>query len=417
LNDEAAAQTLARLLREDGTASHAGAEEDPELSRLLGTIAVLREQPRRRSHRWLWGAAAALVGLVAAWTIFARSLRRNLTYEVHGVARIEDRRVSAESSEPAEIRFSDGSTFELLPGARLSVDGSTPDGSSLSLLDGQARASVVHRSRTHWSLLAGPFEIVVVGTRFHTLWDAAHQRLRVDMEEGAVEVRGASLGEPVAVRAGQRLEAGTTRSDWRITPLPTDAADRAGATSAEPPATPSWSAPERPAPTHSTERTSTAPPAASVSWAELMTRSEFETIVTQADALGLESCFATCSPANLRVLADAARYTGRFELAERSLLALRKRSPAHAAPAAFFLARLYEARGRHQDALRMYKQNLTESPHGDYAEEAMASRMALLVRVGEPAAARVAADAYLLEFPRGTHVPIARRIIADAPAP
>src|SRR5262249_5577055 len=272
-------QTLARLLREDGPTSRLSAEEDPELSRLLGTIAALREQPRRRSRRWLWGAAVALVGLAAAWTIFARSLRRNLTYEVHGVARIENRRVSAESSEPAEIRFSDGSTFELLPGARLNIDGSTPDGSNLSLLDGETRASVVHRSRTRWSLLAGPFEIVVVGTRFHAFWDSVHQRLRVDMEDGAVEVIGASLAAPMSVHAGQRLEAGTRRSDWRITPLPVDATDRAVAASAEPPVTPSWPAQERPAPARSVERNSTAPAAASLSWAELMTRSEFETIV------------------------------------------------------------------------------------------------------------------------------------------
>ena len=56
-----------------------------------------------------------------------------------------------------------------------------------------------------------------------------------------------------------------------------------------------------------------------------MSRSDFQSIVEQAQNMGVERCYASCSPANLRILADAARYTGKLELAEGSLLALRGR--------------------------------------------------------------------------------------------
>jgi tetratricopeptide (TPR) repeat protein len=148
-----------------------------------------------------------------------------------------------------------------------------------------------------------------------------------------------------------------------------------------------------------------------------MSRSDFATIVEQAQAMGVERCFASCSPANLRILADAARYTGRFELAENSLLALRRRSPAQAAASAFFLGRIYESRGRSGEALRMYEQHLAEAPRGDYAEEASAGRVRMLSRMGDTRRAREAAESYLARFPRGVHAASARRVLESTAKP
>src|SRR6185295_2578407 len=121
--------------------------------------------------------------------------------------------------EPVEVRFSDDSRFDLLPGGRLRVETTTREGARLVLLDGETNASVVHRASARWSVVAGPFEIVVVGTRFSARWDAESRRLSVELREGAVEVKGGRLGAPVAVRAGQRFDVGTATDDWRITPL------------------------------------------------------------------------------------------------------------------------------------------------------------------------------------------------------
>jgi TolA-binding protein len=228
----------------------------------------------------------------------------------------------------------------------------------------------------------------------------------VELHEGAVEVKGGSLSPPLVVREGQTLEAGTATDDWRITPLsprnearsvPTIAASEAPATASAPS--------DEPAPT------------TSAMWPTLMSRREFATIVQQAQAMGVERCFANCSPANLRILADAARYTGKFDIAESSLLALRRRSPAQAAAASFFLGRLYESRGRNAEALRTYEQHLAEAPHGDYVEEAMAGRMRMLVGLRDTRNAREAADSYLRQFPNGVHAASARRVLENAGAP
>jgi transmembrane sensor len=405
MNDEFAARRLGRLLREESAGSTARAGEDPELARLMRAVSVLGVPARPAARRWLWPAAALAAMLVAALGIATLAGRRDLTYDVTGVARIEDRDVSADSGEAVQVRFSDGSTFSLQPGGRLRIGIATPDGTRLVLLRGETTASVVHRARSRWVVAAGPFEVVVVGTRFDARWNAEAQRLSVRLHEGAVEVKGGRLTSPVAVRAGQRLEVDATANDWRITPLVAGAEPPSGmaAHAGEPPAA-------APAPS--------APAAASApGWQALMSRSDFAAIVDEARAMGVDRCLVSCSPSNLRILADAARYTGKVDIAEKSLLALRRRSPGQAPVAAFFLGRLYESEGRNAEALRMYDRRLADGSGGDYAEEATAGRMRVLVRLGDASGAREAAERYLRQYPGGVHVSSARRVIDGAAAP
>jgi TolA-binding protein len=402
MNDESAARRLGKLLREESTGHRAG--EDPELARLMRTVGVLGAPARSRARRWLWPAAAAAV-LVAALGIATLVGRRDLTYDVGGVARIEDRDVTADSGEPVEVRFSDGSIFDLLPGGRLRIGTATPDGTRLVLLSGETTASVVHRARSRWFVAAGPFEIAVVGTRFGARWDADNQQLSVELYEGAVEVKGGRLGSPVAVRAGQRLDVGALANDWHIAPL-VSTAEQPSETAA-----PAGEAPSN-GPVPSAPAAATA-----LSWQTLMSRSDFTAIVDEAQAMGVDRCLVSCSPLNLRILADAARYTGKLEIAENSLLALRRRAPAQAAVAAFFLGRLYESQGRSAEALRMYDRHLSEGPRSDYAEEAAAGRIRVLVRMGDAPRAREMAESYLRRYPGGVHASSARRVIDGAAAP
>jgi transmembrane sensor len=323
---------------------------------------------------------------------------RNLSYEVRGSAHIDEHSIAAVGGERAEVRFSDGSTYQLFPGTKLQVGASTPDGSSLSLQRGELLASVVHRASTHWSVTAGPFEVVVVGTRFGARWDVERQRVSVELHEGAVEVKGGGLAAPIVVHAGQRLEAGVARDDWKLTALaPTSATSAAPALLGES-ARPAEPAPAS-SPTQSPEPLESPPalngagaaaatsatPTPASSWSTLMSHSDFRGIVQEAKTLGVERCFNSCTPANLRILADAARYTGEPALAEKSLLALRGRSPAQAAAAGFFLGRLYESGGRAGEALKMYDRYLAEAPHGDYADEAHAGKARLLQRAAKGA--------------------------------
>jgi hypothetical protein len=116
--------------------------------------------------------------------------------------------------------------------------------------------------------------------------------------------------------------------------------------------------------------------------------------------------------ADLRALADAARYTGAPELATHALGALRSRAKGteDAAIAAFLLGRTAESTGDLAAADRWYSTYLSESKGGTLAAEALAGRMLAASRGGAPARARELAREYLERYPDGAAVRAARRL-------
>jgi hypothetical protein len=148
------------------------------------------------------------------------------------------------------------------------------------------------------------------------------------------------------------------------------------------------------------------------SWQELLTRGDFESIVIGANARGFDTCITGCSEGDLRSLADAARYTGRGELAQKCLLALRRRFPtgAHAGAAAFMLGRTHETRNQPTMAQRWYETYLAETPDGEFAAEALAGKMRAVATTRGPVAAKPIAQEYLRRYPQGVHVKTARKV-------
>jgi hypothetical protein len=297
------------------------------------------------------------------------------------------------------------------------VESSSAAGARLTLVDGRTIAHVVHRSRAIWTVAAGPFEVEITGTRFGAHWDAIRERLSVELYEGSVQVVGGALAAPIPVRAGQRLEAGEGPGNWLLTSLDGPANTLASARSA----------PETAGPALASERSPLSDPSTNVpagsgstsrsvvptfDWPALLGRADFDGIVRQADDFGIERCFSTCSSGDLRMLADSARYLGRYALAERSLLALRKRSPSDAANAAFLLGRLEESRHPNK-ALSWYEKSLQEEPGGAYAAEAWAGKMRVLLQSGGASAAAPAAKQYLERLPSGVDADRAREILSQ----
>jgi hypothetical protein len=412
---EGAATALGRLLREAG---HGEAEPgtDAQLERLLRAVYVL---PSVRSSKpgWAKWALAALLMLGVLGVEWQRHANSALTFAADGVA-FGSRTIAADAGRAVDLHFSDGSAFDVEPGARLRVESSSASGAHLALIDGKTVAHVVHRAKSSWSVTAGPFEVQVTGTHFGASWDAAHERLSVELYEGSVQVVGGAFTAPVTVRAGQRLEASTGSGNWLLTSLegPGSASVVLPRDSAAPPA--SDATPADDGEGDDTPRASTGARSARPArdWPALLERADFEGIVQQASELGVEHCFTACTASDLRMLADAARYSGRFALAERSLLALRQRAPSEAATAAFLMARLDESRDARQ-AQSWYEKYIREAPNGVYAGEAWAGKMRVLLQLGGPSAARPAAELYLQRFPNGVRAAAARRILADAPPP
>lgn len=379
-SEEAAATALGGLLH-DARGATTERTADAELERLLRNVDSSRADTARSAWRkWTLVAAAALAVLGLAGTFeWQRRDGAPLTFAANGVPAHEHAAIAAESGRVVDVVFSDGSVFNVEPAARLRVDSSSSTGARMTLVEGRTIAHVVHRPKTSWSVTAGPFLVQVTGTRFGASWDAKNDRLSVELYEGSVQVAGGGFAQPIAVRAGQRLEAGRGPDNWLLTSLDGPAGSVAGASPApaHAPASPSASeeaaapAPEPPAPAGSGAASRSA---STLDWPERIGRADFEGIVREANELGIERCLSSCAPSDLRMLADAARYLGRYALAERSLLALRKRSPSDAASAAFLLGRLEESRDP-QKALAWYERSLEEAPAGPYAAEAAAGKM------------------------------------------
>jgi transmembrane sensor len=381
-SEEQAAGALGRLLRESGEA-RVRSDADSELERLLRT-ADGNSPGRARAPAWrTWLLVAAVAVLVGSFGSFEWQRREGaaLTFSTNGVARRGPVAIAADSERAVDLEFSDGTVFNVEPAARLRVESSSANGARLTLVAGKTIAHVVHRSRASWSVAAGPFEVRVTGTRFGARWDATHERLSVDLYEGSVQVVGGALTTPISVRAGQRLEAGRGTGDWLLTSLegpatPLPSAPAVPGAAAGPSST-SEPSPVSDAPTAS--GSALRPAAPTSEWPAMLGRADFEGILRQADDFGIERCFSTCSSGALRTLADSARYLGRYSLAERSLLALRKRSPSDAGSTAFFLGRLEESRDPNK-ALSWYEKSLEEAPHGAYAAVAQAGKARMLQR-------------------------------------
>jgi transmembrane sensor len=405
--DDVAASALGRLLH-GGDEHRAEKETSSELGRLLDAVREIPAQRARPTGR-IVALAAAVFMLAFAVVGFEWHRRANtgLTFAADGVPGRERVAIAAGPERAVDLAFSDGSVFDVEPAARLRVESSSAAGARLTLVEGKTVAHVVHRARSRWSVSAGPFEVRVTGTRFGATWDAKRERLSVELYEGSVQVEGGGLTAPLAVRAGQRLEAGKGAGDWLLTSLGGPGIALATARPPEPvPAAPPGPDPASlPSGAASAGRQGT-----SRDWPALLARADFAEVIEQADAMGVERCFATCSSGDLRVLADSARYLGRHSLAEKSLLALRKRSPNDGASAAFLLGRLEESHDPHE-ALSWYERSLSEAPGGSYAAEATAGKMRLLLQSGGPIAAAGAAEQYLARFPGGIHAAQAREIL------
>jgi hypothetical protein len=147
-------------------------------------------------------------------------------------------------------------------------------------------------------------------------------------------------------------------------------------------------------------------------WPSLVRHGDFKAVVDAATVRGIDITLRVASAADVRALADAARYTGHAELAERSLSALRNRFPGtrHSAAAAFLLGRTLESSGGMHDADRFYSLYLSESPDGEFAAEALAGHMRAVAALQGPQAAKPVALEYLRRYRAGVHAETARRL-------
>jgi len=415
-NFEVVADALGSLLHE-AQPTPREPQEQAARAQLLARAALATKAPRRRVPPLAAIPALAVAAALIVWW----ALPSALSYEVIG-ANKDGAYVSAPSDHAVSLHFSDDTSVEVAAGSQLRVEDTNRRGARVFLERGTANVHVVHQPRTRWTFAAGPFEVLVTGTRFDLNWDPSREVLELRLREGSVEIQTPFGALPVALRAGQVFHAdlhqrSMTTMEATASPAPTTSPTPATASGgaspangdSEPSAVPSAHAIASIAPGASGSNAA----AARASWSKLVAAGQFATVLAQANERGTSNCLKTCSPSELSALADAARYSGGSALAGQSLQALRTRfsSTSEGRSAAFLLGRLSERQGATSEARSWYVRYLSEAPGGPYAAEALAGKMrATMTLDGRSAAAPIARD-YLRLYPSGVQATTARRIL------
>ncbi|MFZ5890934.1 MAG: FecR domain-containing protein [Myxococcota bacterium] len=357
--------------------------------------------------------AAAAVAALAAGVAFAL-LPSELEYQVRG-AEIAAGWIQART-QTASVDFSDGSQVGVHPNSSLAIEVTGKHAARTRLAQGDLDVNVKHARSTDYRFLAGPYEVRVVGTKFHLVWRPEQQLFSVAMQEGRVQVTGPN-GLDRAVSAGETLRIGGADSRAAVASLE-PAAPRSSLNGVAPGAEvhavekPGVTAPHSP-------RTNSAPALAHAdatpAWSALVAKGQFSEVVKSAEALGAERVLRERGSADLSALAHAANYTGHGALAVSAWSALRERFAGQkpARQAAFFLGRVYDQQGRRAEALRWLNTYLSEAPSDVYSSEALGRKLTLVNKLEGTLAARNVAREYMKRFPRGAYAQTARAILED----
>jgi TolA-binding protein len=301
---------------------------------------------------------------------------------------------------------------ELEPQSHGRVTRTTPLGAEVLLENGRARVEVVHRPKTDWRILAGPYTVRVTGTSFEVGFEERTQTLEVIMRSGTVLVEGPGISNPVEIQGAQRFthRAGLPEASNGSLRLPSSepgTQPQASVTS-EPTSPGAPQAVARPSGNAGNGSTNGSGPA---SWAALAARGHYQAVLEQADRLGIGKALNTTKATDLMALGHAARFSGRTDLAARAYQATRARfgGTSDAANAAFFLGRMVEGQSPNM-AIGWYERYVSEAPRGTWVAEAWGRRVVLLKKTGAQEAALEAARQYQERFPKGPYAGVAREM-------
>ncbi len=368
---------------------------------------------RRRPVRTLLLAAAA-VGLLGGLSAVFLIANHPITVAIGNSATSAalGASIAAPPDREVPLQFSDGSTVALAPGSNAVIASLVQNGGTLRINQGHAQMHVVHTPKSRWSVQAGPYTVIVTGTRFDIDWQPQLQRLIVKLREGHVVVSGHSSQPPAQMSAGQQLL--VLGDTWTIgkliegpspEPLPSTMVAQESLPGV---------ADVEPHPLHTaaiTEvGTTVARPTPSETWQALANHGDYRAAYEVAEREGFERICRSSSSSELLSLAEASRFAGHSERASQALITLRSRfgSSEDAAVAAFQLGRLTSNGRQAADWFRTY---LREQKRGDLAREASGRLLEALSRSGDRAAAQAAAGDYLSAYPHGPHAAFAKKLL------
>ncbi len=408
-----------RALADEHAEKRASAERAATWQLIQRRLVASDGQEFTQRSRGVLLPAVGFAVAIAAGVAFAL-VPSGLRYEVHG-AEVAAGWIQSKSGA-GSVDFSDGSQVAVQPGSSLAVEVVGAHAARTRLAQGDLDVSVQHRDDTDYRFLAGPYQVHVVGTKFHLVWHPEQELFSVQMREGRVQVTGPN-GLDRAVIAGETLR--ISGADERVA-LAKPSENRAPSVGAQPSsrgesdtATAQLSAPQRVASSSTSAlggaHSSLAAAVASASWSALVAKGQFGEVVKAAEAVGTERALRERDASDLGALAHAAHYTGHSGLAVSAWSTLRERFAGQkpARQAAFFLGRVFDQQGRRAEALRWLNTYLSEAPADVYASEALGRKLSLVSHLEGALAARSIAREYTRRFPHGAYAQTARAFLDE----
>ena len=368
-----------------------------------------RAPVNRWSKAWPVLAAAALIALTVGF--FAHRQDSALSFRAGGAGAAGQlgAALSASGAESLPIRFSDGTLVSVAPTSRARVLKTSSRGADIALEQGSLSLAVVHHEGGHWQVGAGPFTVLVTGTKFDVGWSAIEQTFTLSLHEGSVQVVGPTLGaEGRRVSSGESLRVAVGEPS------------APAASSALAVASGSANAEVGPAEIVPGDATVLAPksgkPVVFGSWKRLALDQHYAEALAAAEADGFDATCRAASASDLLLLGNSARFAGSPGRAERAFRFARSRFAGthEASMASFFLGRIaYDQRGNPGEAAHWFQSYLREEPAGGLAREA-AGRLIEAERArGDSAATLAAAQSYLQKYPSGPHANLARGVLKE----
>ena len=158
--------------------------------------AIVRTKERRLQRLRRGFALAASIAVIAATSLMYFSSSRAVSYWVGNEIEPSKpgRWISAGDALPLGVRFENGSHLELGQGATLRIVESSTEQIGVALDSGSIVARVPGGEKTAFSVRAGPYQIVDLGTVFHVAWSPQKMTLSVRVTEGEVSITGPELG-------------------------------------------------------------------------------------------------------------------------------------------------------------------------------------------------------------------------------
>lgn len=405
---------------------------------------------RRLSKRTRLASIAALAALTLGGAVFA--LRPSPPAEALRFSFGANARpgqvgalLAAQGEKLPAARFSDGTRFVLGPDTRARVQAVRSNGADLAVEGGTVRSEVVPGKEHLWRVNAGPFTVLVKGTRFDTRWVPESDLFELSLYQGKVGITGCGMEKQIDVHAGETVRASCQPFHYEVsrTPASAEASWPGGVPAAKVElAETRAAAPSRveaPRPEPRLHERSAAPVSArpetavagtplpssgafapaerdarTTGWRALLRENRYGDAVNAATLLGFERECASSNAVDLKALADAAYSSGETSKAELAYTLLRRRFPGtpQAATAAYSLGRLhFDMRGAYGGAAQWFQTYLRESPNGSLSREALGRLMEAEQRSGDLGSARNAAQRYLALHPDGPHAQLARRLL------